>query len=202
MNQKVVLFVAVVMMSILPLFAQSKKIYLENLSQEEIDKCLDSQRYNVFELLDMGETVRYKRRNPYVLETNDGLRYSIDKNQAVVVDCSPDWKGGTIPSSVEYGGKTYPVQSIGASAFRLKRSVEEIVISEGVTRIEEYAFANMPSLRKVVFPNSLDSIEGGAFYGAQEIVCDFDLDYLHSVNDIYDNPHVILYYIIFPNRRI
>ena len=56
-----------------------------------------------------------------------------------------------IPKSL--GGKT--VVGLGRYAFENNASITEIVIPNGITRIEEGAFANLTNLTTVVIPNSV-----------------------------------------------
>ena len=43
------------------------------------------------------------------------------------------------------------------------RSMKEVVIPEGITKIDEYAFDHCAALRYVTFPDSLETIARGAF---------------------------------------
>ena len=48
-------------------------------------------------------------------------------------------------------------------------TITEIVIPEGVTTIEQYAFAGLTALEKVVLPSTLTRIGVGAFYGCENL---------------------------------
>jgi len=55
-----------------------------------------------------------------------------------------------IPSSVTYSGTTYPVTSIGSSAFQYCYDLSSVTIPEGVTTIGSKAFGNCHSLKEIV----------------------------------------------------
>ena len=63
-----------------------------------------------------------------------------------------------IPSSID----GYPVIGIGEGAFR-NSSVEQVVLSEGITKVDWFAFYGSYRLRSVVLPASVGVIEYGAF---------------------------------------
>ena len=48
-------------------------------------------------------------------------------------------------------------------------TITEIIIPEGVTDIQMYAFAGLTSLEKVVLPSTLNRIGVGAFYGCTKL---------------------------------
>ena len=67
-----------------------------------------------------------------------------------------------IPSSVEYQGNVYTVNSIGESAF-YNSSIETLIISEGIETIGKKAFYSNQQLKSLALPNSLETIENAAF---------------------------------------
>ena len=74
----------------------------------------------------------------------DGIWYNLvpKANQAEVVQPSNGSYSGAvaIPASVEYGGTTYSVTSIGNYAFYWCIGLTSVTIPEGVTSIGNYAF--------------------------------------------------------------
>ena len=61
-------------------------------------------------------------------------------------------------------------------------TIEEIVIPEGVTTIEPYAFANLTALKKVTLPSTLTTIGVGAFYGCYNLT-EINLENVKFIND-------------------
>ena len=97
----------------------------------------------------------------------DGIYYEINGND-VAVTCQT-WDGYnnytgnlTIPSTVSYQGKNYPVTAIGELAFAYS-GVTSIYIPNSVTRIGDGAFAECFELTNISIPNSVTYIGSGAF---------------------------------------
>lgn len=65
----------------------------------------------------------------------------------------------TIPSTIN----GVPVYRIGADSFNRNRTMEDLVVEEGVTNIGFAAFYICPSLKKVTLPSTLKIIERNAF---------------------------------------
>ncbi len=104
----------------------------------------------------------------------DGIAYQInDDGKSVAVT----WENGNldypayislngdlvIPASVTYGGKTYPVTSIGEWAFTECSGLTSVTIPNSVTSIGVYAFSFCNGLTSVNIPNSVTSIGESAF---------------------------------------
>ena len=70
----------------------------------------------------------------------------------------------TIPGSVNKGGATYSVTSIGWGAFSDCKGLTNISIPGGVTSIEGWAFSGCKGLTYIIIPYSVTSINSGAFY--------------------------------------
>lgn len=71
------------------------------------------------------------------------------------------FKGTDVIVPAFYNGQ--PVVSIGGTAFYLRRSIRSVVISEGVSRIADYAFAESPAIERVSIPASVTKIGELAF---------------------------------------
>ena len=74
-----------------------------------------------------------------------------------------------IPASVEYGGETYDVKSIGAFAFYKCSSLTSVTIGDSVTSIGSSAFDNCSGLTSVTIGNNVTSIGSVAFYGCRNL---------------------------------
>ncbi|MCD8266224.1 MAG: leucine-rich repeat domain-containing protein [Prevotellaceae bacterium] len=68
-----------------------------------------------------------------------------------------------IPSTVEYHNTSYPVTSIGSSAFCRCSSLTSVTIPNSVTSIESNAFGYCTGLASITIPNSVTNIGDGAF---------------------------------------
>ena len=75
-----------------------------------------------------------------------------------------------IPASVTYNGMTYPVTSIGESAFDKCTSLTSVTIPNSVTSIGNGAFYVCRGLTTVTIPNSVTSIGYMAFYGCFTLI--------------------------------
>lgn len=70
----------------------------------------------------------------------------------------------TIPSEVNYNGKSYKVTSIGLQSLRHSK-ITSVIIPNSVTWIREQAFGSCELLESVFIPNSVKNISYTAFYG-------------------------------------
>lgn len=70
----------------------------------------------------------------------------------------------TIPASVTYDNYTYPVTSIGASAFENCSNLQSVTIPTSVTTINSYAFYGCTKLGSVNLEEGLETIGTSAFY--------------------------------------
>lgn len=99
----------------------------------------------------------------------DGIYYNVydgDNPHAVVTNNGDNSYTGdvVIPSSIEYGEKTYPVTSITSDAFRYCSSLTSVTLSNSIATIEYAAFESCSSLSSVTIPNSVTSIGSYAFH--------------------------------------
>ena len=71
----------------------------------------------------------------------------------------------TIPSTVEYNGKTYNVTCIAFGGFKECKSLVSVTIEEGITELGYGSFSECSALSEISLPQSLLSINTMAFAG-------------------------------------
>lgn len=107
------------------------------------------------------------------IEDSSGIKYRITGDDEVeVIGHKKDtmlFGGIVIPETVDEGGKTYRVTSIGDGAFSNYNFLSSIEIPEGVTGIGSEAFRSCLSLRNIEIPNSVTSIGAGAFLNCKPL---------------------------------
>ena len=112
-------------------------------------------------------------------------------------------KNIVIPSSVLIKGSSYRIDRIETNAFYNVKSLNSIIISEGISSIGAHAFSYCFSLKKVELPASLTDIEGELFYGCnnlESIFVDYDNTKYLSVNGVlYTKDHKTI--IAYPNAK-
>ena len=101
----------------------------------------------------------------------DGVKYQLytDGNNefaSAVSIADEDLFEVTIPSQIEYEGKTYLVKEVDRLS---KCNVEKIVLSEGIEKLGDSAFSNGEYLIEVYLPDSIKYIPDRAFQGCQQL---------------------------------
>jgi len=99
----------------------------------------------------------------YIYTVVEGIRYALKNGEAMVAGQPSNITTANISASITYKGTSYPVTSIGSSAFYYCESLTKVVIPDSVTSIGNYAFNSCYSLTKVVIPDSVTSIGNYAF---------------------------------------
>ena len=101
----------------------------------------------------------------------DGLYYSLGSTTAQVVKDQTSnnsvysaYTTITIPASVTYNDYTYPVTSIGTSAFEALTNLQSVVLPSTITTINSDAFYGCSKLGSVNLPEGLTAINLRAFY--------------------------------------
>ena len=101
--------------------------------------------------------------------TIDGVVYSVSGDYAYVSGNNGVSGDVVILGSVTIEGVSYPVKKIGVNAFYNNNSLTSIVIPEGVTSIEAYAFKYCYYNLSATLPEGLLSIGTEAFYDNYEL---------------------------------
>ena len=103
--------------------------------------------------------------------TGQTLYFDIMSGNTVKV-VNPDWDnymmpigGLTLPATVEHGGVTYSLTTIGREAFDGCTGLTRITVPEGVTVIEGFAFYGCTALDTIELPTTLTEILSQAFNG-------------------------------------
>ena len=103
----------------------------------------------------------------------NGLYYELINKTltAEVVKSDGDSYSGNIviPESIEYGGSTYNVTSLGGESFKDCNSLLSVTIPNSITIIKYDAFCNCNNLTTVIFSSNLEIIEGGVFSGCNAL---------------------------------
>lgn len=68
-----------------------------------------------------------------------------------------------LPDSVTFEGRTYVVDGVGKQTFRDRLEIKRLVISEGMTHIDEGAFLGCVNLESIYVSSSLDWLDAYAF---------------------------------------
>ena len=89
--------------------------------------------------------------------------YSISNGVATISKYNGTASKVTIPTSATIDGSSYRLGTIDAKAFSDNQHIEEVVISEGITSIGNYAFKNCAALKTVTIPNSVTKLYNGVF---------------------------------------
>ena len=87
--------------------------------------------------------------------------YEIKDGKAIITGYTGNETDIVIPSKIE----GYDVEAIGESAFS-KSKLTSVIISEGVKKIDWFAFYTVPTLVSVTLPSSISEIGYAAFDGA------------------------------------
>ena len=121
------------------------------------------------------ETVTIEVKDPYVY--NGGILNHYYGNGGLVsipADLSLREIGSFAFSNFDYVAKTAEELLIDDTSITKQwyigdNTITKVIIPEGVTKINCYAFAQLTALEEVVLPSTLESIEYGAFYGCTSL---------------------------------
>ena len=103
--------------------------------------------------------------NNNIYTDNQGIVYEWNENSITVTGTILGFQGGeiTIPATIKKGGISYPVTSVGGSAFYNCDVLESVTFSGNVGSIEYGAFSSCSALDNVTFSGDVGSIWYDAF---------------------------------------
>ena len=137
------------------LLAEQKKVSNENkIEFEEL-------RSEIEELKKESEAATESEKVTEPLYTSPKFLYELKDGRAVITGYTGDDTYIVIPSHID----GYEVESVGESAFSSSK-ITTVIISEGVKKIDWFAFYTCPHLTSVTLPRSVTSIGYAAFEGA------------------------------------
>ena len=102
------------------------------------------------------EIIYYNGATPTATTT---FTYTLSNGEATITGASNITSVLDIPATID----GYPVVAIGERAFIQGKSIERLIIPNGVTNIGEWAFFNCDKLREVIVPDSVVDIGTFAF---------------------------------------
>ena len=95
-----------------------------------------------------------------------GITYQLNRNFITVTGTSTNFSGGeiTIPATIKKGGISYPVTSVGNTAFTSCQQLVSVTFSGNIDSIGVEAFSHCTALKTLTFSGSVDRIWNHAFY--------------------------------------
>ena len=106
------------------------------------------------------------------VEPVDTFKYTLENGKAVITEINPVGESLTVPATID----GYQVSSIGSEALS-STTVKSVIISDGIEKIDWFAFSSCIALSSISIPNSVSSIGYGAFDNTSKsltIVCSRD----------------------------
>lgn len=86
------------------------------------------------------------------------FKYTLENGKATITSINSNEEAIVIPSTID----GYQIYSIGSEAIASSR-IKMIVISDGIEKLDWFAFRNCTSLSSITIPSSVSSIGYGAF---------------------------------------
>ena len=102
----------------------------------------------------------------------ESFKYTLENGKAIISEINASSEVVTIPSTLD----GYQVSSIGSEALS-SNTVKSVIISDGIEKIDWFAFRSCISLSSITIPNSVASIGYGAFDNTSKsltIICSRD----------------------------
>ena len=103
--------------------------------------------------------------NNNIYTDNQGIVYELNGYSITVTRTILGFQGGeiTIPEAIEKGEESYPVTSVGNTAFASCRHLVSVTFSGNIDNIGSYAFAHCNDLENVTFSGNVGIIGDYAF---------------------------------------
>jgi hypothetical protein len=117
---------------------------------------------------------------------SDGLVFKLDRiddTDATLIGYSEPMAHMSVPVTVSYGGKDYPVSEIAPRAFALFNELVSVDTGDSVSSIGASAFYGCKSLDSVTMPGSVTSIGGYAFSDCSSLTSVTMLGSVTSIED-------------------
>lgn len=112
------------------------------------------------------------------------IAYEIIRHEDCVRVIKRSYSGDiAIPNTVMYNGKTYYVKEIKSGAFAECKSLNSIIIPEGVTSIGDKAFQGCKRLMMVSLPSTVESIGRNAFADCPNLTSVDNLGKITTLNN-------------------
>lgn len=130
----------------------------QQLSETERKKEIAALNEEINRLKNSASTEETKKPQGNEAAPVDSFKYTLDGGRAIISEINAVGDTVTIPSSID----GYQVYSIGSEALR-SSSVKSVIISDGIEKLDWFAFRGCSALSSISIPNSVSSIGYGAF---------------------------------------
>ena len=134
----------------------------KEISDSESSREIDRLREEI-ENLKSQESKETEKQTQATESTQNKFAYTIVNGMANITEIHSNEKNIVIPYVID----DYKVYAISSEALASK-TVESIVISTGIEKIDWFAFKNCPNLVSVTIPDTINSIGYGAFDNASK----------------------------------
>ncbi len=105
--------------------------------------------------------VEADRTEPTLSELREQYDFKNENNGLTLLKYLQREKHVVVPASAD----GIPVKKIGYRAFGGNQNLESVVLPQGLTELDEYAFQDCSALKSVKLPDTLTTIKKGAFNG-------------------------------------